>query len=223
MTSTIRSRVADALSGKVANQAFSVMQIEEELDLVRADFVHKYAGTEKLDVSFLYQTIDSVPIVCTDMSQNCALEIGEGVPSIKVPSLMPITKKDSIEYIGLVNKQNDFLVYYDTDEVSNHKYRLKTKHMPYVWVDNTLASGEHITIYFFNLGKYNELKYVSIRAAFEHPTRVYGFNPNTLDTEYPAPGHMQNAIIDNLTEKYIRYYRQMNVPGMNNTQNDPIT
>jgi hypothetical protein len=78
------------------------------------------------------------------------------------------------------------------------------------------------TLYFFNLGKFNPLKYVSIRAIFNHPSSVLPFDPQYLDREYAAPAHMQMAILDAVTEKYIRYYRQMHTVPQPNTQTDNI-
>jgi len=80
-----------------------------------------------------------------------------------------------------------------------------------------------ITLWFFNLGKYNPLRFVSVRAAFEHPTNINLDDPTRLEKEYPAPGHMQNAIIDTLAEKYVRYFRQLQVPTPPNTQTDIVT
>lgn len=225
MASSVRNRVNDGLSGSITNQAYSIDQLYDEIDLQRADFVHKYAGTKKLNHKFLLQTIDALEIVCRDLSKECGLECGDAVPSVKVPQLLATFNDMSIDYLGLVNKQEDFKVYFSTQDIQNHKYRKRTSHKPYAWVDTTVDENNMITIYFFNMDKYNALEYVSIRGMFEHPTWVSKVDPQFDSKEYPAPAHMQNAIVDALTEKYIRYYRQLNVPAqaVPNTQSDNIT
>lgn len=224
IASAIRNRVADGLSGNLSNQAFSVEQLLEEIDLQRADFAHKYAQTNKLDPKYLVQEIDTQEIVCRNLSDDCFIQSpGDDIPSIKIPKVLPLLGDNAIEWVGLHNMQENFDVYFHPEQIKDHKVRIKTRHRPFVWADTAPDSNDMMTLWFFNLGKFNPLKFVKVRAVFEHPTRVAINNPLVLDMEYPAPLHMQNAIIDALTEKYVRYFRQLNTPNVPNTQSDPIT
>jgi len=224
IASTIRNRVADGLSGNIVDQAFSIEQLLEEIDLQRADFANKYAiqGT-KLDPKFLMQEIDILKLECRDLSEDCLIGSHDSVPSIKIPKIMPLFGESAIQYLGLVNMQEAFAVYYHPEDIRNHRVRIRTKNRPFAWVDLSPDKNDMLTIYLFNLGPHNGLQYLKLRGIFEHPTRVNINNPNASDMEYPAPLHMQMAIIDALTEKYVRYYRQLNVPPVPNTQSDPIT
>jgi hypothetical protein len=224
LASTIRNRVADGLSGNIADQAFSVEQLEAEIDLTNADLIYKYAQAQKVDPKYLMQKVDMIPIVCKNLSEDCVIkEPGANVPSITIPKLMPMFQDKSIEYLGLNNMQEDFAVYYHPEDIENHKVRIRTAHRPFAWVDLTSnAQGEN-TIWFFNFGSYNPLKWVKIRAIFAHPTRINTLDASVMDREYPSPLHIQNAIIDTITEKYVRYFRQLNTPNIPNTQSDPIT
>jgi len=226
ITSAIRNRVADGLSGNISNQAFSLEQLEEEVDLQRSEFINKYAASgNKLNANYLYQSIDGIHVTCQSLSQNapCGFSSGDGVPAIKLPAIAATFDDSAIEYIGLMNKQEDFIVYHDTDSMQNHKYRIRTAHLPFVWVDTTPDANGYMTAFLMNAGKYFNLKYMSVRAIFEHPSRLGTNAADYADKEYPAPGHMQNQIIDALTEKYVRYFRQLNIPSLPNTQSDPIT
>jgi hypothetical protein len=224
IASAIRNRVADGLSGNLNNQAFSLEQLLEEIDLSRDTFINKYIGTNKLDPKFLVQEIDTLPIICRNLSEDCFIKDPSGdVPSIKIPPISPVFGDKSIEFLGLVNMQESFAVYFHPDDIRNHKYRIKTNKRPFAWVDVASDKDGKHTIYFFNLGKFNPLKFVKLRAIFAHPTSVNSDNPNNLDMEYPAPGYMQDAIIDTLTEKYVRYFRQLNIPALPNQQNDIVT
>ena len=222
MTSSIRNRVADGLSGNIADQAFSLLQLEKEVDLQRAEFIQKYLNSgNKLNANFLYQGIDGIHVECHDLSQNspCGFSSGDGVPAIKIPPIASTFGNDAVEYLGLMNKQEKFVVYFDTDSMSNHKYRARTSKRPYIWIDTAPDKTGNMTAFLLNAGKYSTLKYMSIRAIFQNPSAL----SENSDTEYPAPGHMQNQIIDTLTDKYVRYFRQLNVPPQPNTKSDPIT
>jgi hypothetical protein len=224
LASAIRNRVGDALSGNLNNQAYSLEQLHEEIDLTRGTFINKYINTSKLDPKFLVQEIDTLPIICRNLSEDCFIQDPAGsVPSIKIPPLSSVFGDKAIEFLGLVNMQESFAVYFSPDDIRNHKYRIKTNKRPFAWVDLASDKNGQQTIYFFNLGKFNPLKFVKLRAIFSHPSSVNSDNPNSLDMEYPAPDYMQDAILDVLTEKYIRYYRQLNVPSVPNQQNDIIT
>ena len=226
IASTIRNRVSDGLSGSIANQAYSIEQLLEEIDLQRADFAHKYGNQGiKLDPKHLVQKIDILKIVERNLSDDCAIQEPCGnVPSIKIPRLMSlVNERDIVQYLGLVNMQEDFSVYFHPDDIQNHRVRIRTRQKPFAWVDLAHDANDKQTIWLFNMGPHDPLKFMKIRAVFESPTRVNVDNPNNLDNEYPAPAHMQNAIIDALTEKYVRYFRQMNIPSLPNTQSDNVT
>lgn len=223
MASTIRNRVSDGLSGAIADQSFNVQQLMAEIDLVRADLIDKRENTVKLDPKYLVQKIGNIPIVCRNMSEDCLIqEPCSDVPSIKIPRIIPTFGDDAVEYLGTMNMQEDFLVYYHPDDIQHHKVKKRTKHRPYAWVDLSPNKDNTITIWLLNWGKFNPLKFMRIRAIFEHPTRVDMLDPNIHDQEYPAPLHLQSSIIDTLTEKYVRYFRQLNVPKetRNNDQAD---
>lgn len=227
ITSSIRNRIADGLSGNISNQAFSLEQLEEEVDLQRADIINKYIiSGNKMNINYIFQTIDLLPVKCLSLSDNvpCGFSVpSSGAPSVKLPPIMATIDDSAIEFFGLSNKQTEFIVYFDTDSISNHKYRQKTNSKPFIWVDTTMDENGFMTAYLLNAGPYSNIKYLSIRAIFEHPSRVNVNDPAYGDKEYPAPGHIQNAIIDALTEKYVRYYRQMNIAPLPNIQADITT
>jgi len=230
IASSVKNKVADGLSGNITDQAFSLEQLYDEIDLARADFINKYAPTSKLNPKYLLQTIDDLELVCTSLTHtDCCVDSGissgDEVPAVEIPPVMATFDDSAIEYVGLNNKQEKFSVYFSTSDIALHRVRVRTAHRPFVWVDTTLNCNNNFTLYFFNMGKYNPLKFVSIRAVFNHPGRVGDLDPDFLEKEYPAPLHMQNAIIDTLTEKYVRYFRQLNVDPRTTpqTNNDPIT
>jgi hypothetical protein len=225
LASSIRNRVADGLSGNISDQSFSIEQLYDEIDLARADFVNKYSTTFKLNSKYLIQTLDNIILEQKDLASTICSFIpncDSQVPAIEVPTLLATPDDSAIEFLGLANKQEEFAVYYNTDDIQNHRVRIRTAHKPFAWVDTSMNHNGKNTIYFFNLGKYNPLKYVSLRAMFNHPMDILALDPDALDKEYPAPLHMQMAIIDTLTEKYIRYFRQLNVQPLPNQQNDIV-
>jgi len=224
IASTIENNVSDALSGAILNRAVTYDQIYGEIDLLREKLAYDQIKTGKIDIKYFMQSLPLQNLVCRDLTRGCGIiKSGESVPSIRIPKLMAMQDNSQLEYVGLANKQKRFITYYDIDDISNHKYRLKTPESPFVWVDLTPDNDDMIALFFFNLGQYNALKYVEVRGAFAKPTNVMPLNPEEDEKEYPAPGVIQEMIISTLSERYIRYYRQLNVMPTPNTQSDPIT
>lgn len=229
LSSAIRTSISDGLSGNITNAAYSLELIEDEIDLTRASIVEALRKTNKeVDKSLLMQTLDRLCIECRDIGNNginggeCLSRVntGNNIMSVKIPAIVG----KNANYIGTVDKMNAFKIYFDTEDLVNHKYRFKTNKAPFVWVD--LASRDSagmLTVYFFNLGKYNPLKYVSVRGVFENPYSALTLNPDYGEIEYPAPLHIQDMIIDRIVNKYINYYRKLNILPLSNTQSDPVT
>jgi len=226
LASAIKNRIYDGLSGIISDQSISTDQLFDEIDLVRADFVNKYAMGSKLNTKYLLQSLDNLEIKCTSLAYTDACDAfrfsNDAVPALEVPALLATPDDSAIEYLGLTNKQEKFAVYYSTSDIINHKVRIRTAKKPFAWVDTTLNTNGMNTIYFFNMGSHNPLKYVSLRAIFNHPSAVMLYDTGYEDREYAAPAHMQMAILDTVTEKYIRYYRQMHTVPQPNTQTDNI-
>lgn len=223
MASTIRNRVSDGLSGAIADQSFSLEQLMAEIDLVRADIINKTETTARLDPKYLMQKIVNIPIEMRNMSEDCLIQEPCGdVPSIKIPRIIPTFGDDAIEWLGTMNMQENFLIYYHPDQIKHHRVKRRVRHRPYAWVDLAPNKDNTMTIWLMNWGKFNPLKFMTIRAIFEHPSRVELLDPTLHDKDYPAPANIQKAIIDELTEKYVRYYRQLNVTRQPNTQSDQV-
>jgi hypothetical protein len=223
ISSTILNNITDALSGAINSRALSIAQVNGEVDLLREKLLYDQLRAGKIDIKYFMQNINTIPLVCRDLVRDCgAAKSGESVPSILIPKLISTQDNSQIEYVGLANKQRRFITYYDIDDISNHKFRLKTSHSPFAWVDLIPDEDNNIAIYFFNLGQYATLKFIDIRAAFSKPSELKPLDPSIEEQEYAAPGNIQDLIITTLTERYVRYYRQMNVMNLNNDQQDKI-
>jgi hypothetical protein len=229
MASAIRNRIADGLDGNIGDQAFSLEQLYAEIDLQRADFAHKYALSKKLNPKFLVQELPLQHLVCDNLTPavDCVEDFlkdpDASIPRIEIPKVSSLFGVDPIEYIGLNNMRQSFKVYYHPNEIRTHSFRVRTGAKPFVWIDLAPNINDKFDVWFFNMNPYDPLKFVKVRAIFDSPSYVDPNNPAHLEEEYPAPAHMQMAIIDALTEKWVRYYRQLQIPKMPNTQEDKVT
>jgi hypothetical protein len=130
---------------------------------------------------------------------------------MQVPKIMSTPDESAVGYIGYINMSSNFPFYSNIDQMNAHKYRVYTAGTPFAYSDMTTNENGNATIYLFNLGEFNPLKKLMIRAVFENPQELLTLDPDALDREYPAPGSIQEDIITRLSERYIRYYRQLNI------------
>ena len=219
IASTIRNHVVDGLKG-VTNEAFSLEQLMHEI-LVRTEGLIAEGVLQKtLIVSNISQRIDGIEIQCADTSSSCTIKSLVSVPKLSIPKLsQAIDVGDAISYVGPMDNSVSFKVYVSTD-YRFHQYRQLTGDRPYVWI-NTSSNTEGVyDMYFFNLGKYNNLKFVSISALFENPYDLLKmpYAEQFSTTEFYAPAIIQNRLIEELTQRYVSYYRQLNTPVQPNTQ-----
>lgn len=219
MKSAIRNHVHDGLMGQVPDISYSVEQLEEEIMNMRAKLLNGYsAAGKKLNLNYFIQTIDTIPIESIDLAEASVFNTGFNKLGIKVPKIAATIGDIAIEYLGPVDKSKKFKIYFDTD-FNDHEYRPRTNRTPYAWLDTSVKASGNI-IYLFNMGRYPKMRYMSIRAVLNDPRDV----PGGLGeyTEFPCPGWMQDEIISNLTERYVRYYRQLNIPPFASSQHiDP--
>ena len=229
ITSTIRNNIADGLSGAIANHAYSLEQMLAEVDLLRAKLLYEYIGalgTKKVNLKYHMQTMDPLLVECRDFAlipSECNLPSGLTVPSIKVPKIMATPDDSGVGYLGYIDRSKNFTFYSNVNDITNHKRRVYTSSTPYAWSDMTTDDRGLMTILLFNMGEYNPLSKILFTGLLDQPRSILTLDPDALDKEYPAPAGFQEDIIVRLSERYIRYYRQLNVMQPANTQTDPIT
>jgi len=219
IASAIRNHVVDGIKG-VTNEAFSTEQLMLEVLIESKTLIAQHIKEGIIDPRSINQRIDGIEINCQDTSGNCEIKSQLSAPHITIPKLLvSISIEDSIEYLGPMDNSKNFKVYTDVDYKYN-KYKLTGKKRPYVWVNTSGVKEGMYDVYFFNMGKYSNLKFVSIVALFENPEALYNteYRDQFTDAEFFAPSLVQKEVIDSITQKYVNYYRQLNRQIEPNTQ-----
>lgn len=217
IASTIKNHVVDGLNG-ISSVSFSTAQLQEEVILTTSAVIVKLVAQGLLDLNKLTQRIDGIRIECKDLSANCQVESELGAPHFLIPNVNRVVR-EPITFLGTLDGELSFKVYYDKD-YRYHKYRLATARQPFAWVSTTPdADGMH-DVFLFNLGKYNELKFISIEAMFDNPNNILKtpYYEQFSSSEFYAPGYIQQEVIDTITQKYVSYYRQLHLSQKPNTQ-----
>jgi hypothetical protein len=217
MASAVRNHVVDGLNG-VSTTSFSLEQLQDEIILTTSAIVLKLSAQGLLDINKLTQRIDGIRIECRDLSANCSVESAIGAPHFVIPNINR-GAQEPIQFIGTLDGELSFKVYYDRD-YRYHKYRLASSRSPFAWVSTTANMEGMHDVFLFNMGKYNELQFISIDALFDNPYDLLKtpYYDQFASAEFYAPSFVQKEVIDSLTQQYVNYYRQLHMQPKPNTQ-----
>jgi hypothetical protein len=149
------------------------------------------------------------------MSKCCQLPLGEKALHFEIPPIMYINGVNTIKFIGSIDRKFKYTVYTD-DSYRFHSYRKRGANKPYVYVDTAINSNGNLDCYIFNAPM---VKYISVVALFQDPRKLMEWDCcNANPDSYLDCGILSDEIIKRLSEKYLRWYRQNQVPTLPNNQ-----
>lgn len=140
ITSAIISDLYGGASGFVSNPALNYDQIEDEVVEKRIAVIKELYLKGLINPSELAISINCIPVDCEDIAEcnNCTdtyFRSNKKELHCEIPLL--IDGIDAISYLGSVDKNTRYSVYYSIDQARNHKYKRSRAHEPYVYIDLT--------------------------------------------------------------------------------------
>jgi hypothetical protein len=152
----------------------------------------------------LLTAVNCIPVDCKDLERcRCRESIGT-TPTAHFE--MPQIFSDSIDYIGSIDRQLPFMFYTSSLQWNYyHKYRRRGKEKPFVYIDTTPNENGMYDAYIFNAPM---IKQISVVAIFKDPRQLenYACCSDLDDDNFSA---LNNEIKRRLTEKKLRFYRQL--------------
>lgn len=215
LASAIYNDVYAGLKGFHHNLSMSMEQLEDEVVSERLQIIKELILKDALPKRDLLLTLSCLNVDCKDLERcRCRSKFG-GTPAyhFEIPQLITDFDGVGIEFIGTIDKMTSFSVYTSLTSASHHKYRKRRKDQPYVYVDTTPNENNMFDCFIFNapfikqvtvVGIFKDLRQVEITGCCSDLSENYSW----LDTE----------IQKRLTEKKLRYYRQLSPPLLPNDQ-----
>lgn len=209
------NHVYSGTSGLNANIKISQEQLMDEIVAERNIILKEYLLKGILNFQEMFSAINCIEVHCDYMSKCCNLPMGEKALHFEIPPIMYINGVDTIKFIGSVDRKTKYIVYTD-ESYRYHSYKKRGANKPYVYVDTAVNSNGNLDCYIFNAPM---VKYISVVALFQDPRRLMEWdccaeNPET----YLDFGLITDEVIRRLVEKYLRWYRQNQVPTLPNNQ-----
>lgn len=205
LTSAIFNDIQSGLRGFTSNISMSLEQLEDDIIDERLQILKEYSLKGTLPKQDLLLSINCINVDCKSI-ENCPCTNEEDItPHFEIPQLLnDFGTENSIEYIGSLNKQNPFLVYTSYNSLLYQKYRKRGKDKPYVFIDITPNNNNMLDCFVFNAPM---LKQVSVVGIFKDPRQLENYDCCLDEVENMT--FVNNEIKRRLTEKKIRFYRQL--------------
>lgn len=216
LASAIRNDVVSGLRGYHTNLSISIEQLCQDIIDERLQILKEYSLKGILPLKDLYLSINCIPIDCKDIERcNCNYP-SDLTPTLhfEIPQILGDYGNLSIDYIGSTDRQLPFIFYTSSTAFRYHKYRKRGKNKPYVWIDTTPNENGFYDCFVFNAPL---LKSVTVVAIFKDLRQLEKFQccNESMDDNFTF---IDNEIKKRLTEKKIRYYRQLAAPNLPNDQ-----
>lgn len=214
LASAVYNDIVSGLRGYTSNPTMSLEQLEDDIVDERLQIIKEYALKGLIPKRELLSSINCISVDCKDIEKcSCGNSIDGGTPTLhfEVPQLLT-EFEDCIEYIGSPDKQNPFIWYTNLTALKYHKYRKRGKNKPYVFIDTTPNENNMNDCWVFNTPI---LKKISVVGIFKDPRQLCECDE---DSESQNMTFLDAEIKKRVTEKKLRYYRQLLAPILPNTQ-----
>lgn len=219
LVSAIKNDVISGLRGYHTNLSMSDEQLADDIVDERLQIIKEYSLKGILPTRDLYLSINCIPVDCKDIERcRCGKE-DDLTPTahFEIPQLLNDYGLQSVDYIGSSDRQLPFIYYTSSTAFRYHKYKKRGKNKPYVWIDTTPNENGMYDCFIFNAPL---LSQVSITAIFKDPRQINELSSscNCVEGMDNNMSFINNEIKKRLTEKKIRYYRQLQAPVLPNDQ-----
>lgn len=212
LASAIYNDVMSGLRGISSNPTMSIEQLEDDIIDERLAIIKEYSLKGIMPKKDLLMSINCITLDCKNIENCSCTKNFNGTPTLhfEIPQLL--TEFDGgIEYIGSIDKNISFIWYTNLNALKYHKYKTRGKNKPYVFIDITPNENNMYDCWVFNAPL---LKKVSVIGIFKDPRQV----SDECCVENSNFTFIDNEIKKRLTEKKLRYYRQLLSNNLPNTQ-----
>lgn len=213
LASAIYNDVMSGLAGLSSNPRISMEQLEDDIIDERLTIIKEYALKGVVPYKDLYSSltcleVDCKPIekcgICNKSNKFNKTEIAH----VEIPQIVNDLDSAAIEYFGTVDRETPFKIYTNIS-YQFHKHNRWLGNKPYVYIDTTPNENNMYDCYLFNAPL---LKAVSIIGIFKDPRQLASYSCCKNVEELVNFNSIANEIKRRLTEKKVRWYRQLSMP-----------
>lgn len=221
IVSAIENHIRSGLDGVVAITNYSHLQIAYECVLERSTFMLEASEKNMFKPTEFATRIPEIRLI-SDL-KDVDHPIGtNGAVLCWVPRPAKVFGDQSVQFLGSQNQESGMKVYFD-EAFRHHCYSMSTAKRPYAWIDMTT---ERVTpdkvrecqCWVFNKPASFKRALMARMVPEDLPVEEMLFDEMWM---FPAPDAIIKQIIQKITEKYIRYYRNLSYSPAQGQQDIP--
>lgn len=137
LASAIYNDVMTGLKGITSTPAMSMEQLEDDVVDERLQIIKEYAMKNLVPRNDLLASISCIDVDCKSLDRcPCGQSYTPPQMHFEIPQLINDFGADSVEFIGSVDRENQFKVY-TTTAYQFHKFLKRGANRPYVYIEPT--------------------------------------------------------------------------------------
>lgn len=215
LSSAILNNIVGGLKLGTGATPFTIQQIEDSIISERLTIIKEYSAKNLIPIKDLMLPINCLELDCESLERCCANPADATmVKHVQIPQIFNDFGEDAIAFFGPNDFHTNYKVYTDLDW-RHHKHKTRGKYKPFIWIDTTPNSNNLYDAFLFNAPPL--LQSLSIRAIFKDTRQLLDFACCNAE-EVMNITFIDSEIEKRVTEKYIRYYRQMAMTTLPNDQ-----
>jgi hypothetical protein len=217
LASAIYNDVVAGLVGITSNPTISIDQLEDDVVDERLQIIKEYSLKNIVPVKDLIVAINCIDVDCLALDK-CPCGV-DGNPSeqperhFQLPQTVNDLAGDAIDFIGSTDKSEQYKIYTDTS-FQYHKYLRRGSEKPYVYVQTTPNENNMYDAWLFNAPFVKKISAIIIP---KDPRQIKQYSCCNYE-ELENASFISTEIKKRLTEKKLRYYRQLYQPPVPNNQ-----
>lgn len=208
LKSAIYNDVMAGLRGLTNIPSMSLEQLEDDIIDERLIILKEYGMKNMLPKKDLLLSINCIELDCKSMDKcPCGGSYTKPLQHFEIPQILNDFGDEAVEFVGSIDKNIQFKVY-TSMAYQMHRFQRRGANKPYVYIETTPNENNMYDAWVFNAPL---LQRLSVMAIFKDPRQLMEFdcciNEDSINFNF-----IDNEIKRRLTEKKIRYYRQMAQP-----------
>lgn len=214
LAAAIYNDIVSGLAGITSAPTMSIAQLEDDVVDERLQIIKEYSLKNLIPKRDLLYSINCIDVDCKSLDKCCnpSDNYTKPIAHFEMPQIINDYGREGVEYVGSIDRMISFKVY-TTQEFKYHNQKIRGKNKPYVFIDTTPNINNLYDAFIFNAPLLKKIMAVimpkDLRQLDEYDCCSDQLNNMTfIDTE----------IKKRLTEKKLRYYRQLLQVPQPNTQ-----
>ena len=215
LASAIYNDIVGGLGGIVSTPNMSIAQLEDDCVDERLQIIKEYSMKNLVPRNDLLMSINCIDVDCKSLDKcPCnGTPYSNPIAHFEIPQIINDLAAESVEFIGSIDRGVQFKIYTNT-AYQYHKFMRRGAEKPFVYIEPTPNENNLYDCWIFNTPL---LKKISIIAIFKDPRQLSQYTCCAGD-DLENYTFLSAEIKKRLTEKKIRYYRQLAAQPTPNNQ-----